>query len=200
MRAAEQLIYQLLSQRASNQEIERRLRLLARRMGIDPRIIARATLQDAIARARIRMMTIPSQLYTAAVREITRTAAAIERGIIELVSRSLRRGTSLQRLRDRLRSEFDVQQQHIYTVGNTITASIGRAALLEQSRRDMVQHYRYVGPRAHARAFCTHLLDQASAGKTWTIDEINRLDNGQGLPVLYFCGGYNCRHRWEPVP
>ncbi len=199
LRAAEELMLQLLRQRASSQEIERQLRRLARRMGIDPRTLAGATLQEAIARARVRMMTIPSQLYTAAVREITRTAAAIDRGVIEMVTRALRRGTSEQRLRERLRREFDVQRQHVYTIGNTIEASVGRAALIEQSHRDRVQRFRYVGPRARARAFCSQLLDQAAAGKTWTIEEIERLDNGQGLPVLYFCGGYNCRHRWMPV-
>ncbi|HRP03227.1 MAG TPA: hypothetical protein PLE30_11325 [Candidatus Kapabacteria bacterium] len=25
------------------------------------------------------------------------------------------------------------------------------------------------------------------------------MDNTQKLPVLYFCGGYNCRHRWVAV-
>jgi len=32
-----------------------------------------------------------------------------------------------------------------------------------------------------------------------TKDQMRKLDNGQGLGVLVYCGGYNCRHSWSPV-
>ncbi len=38
--------------------------------------------------------------------------------------------------------------------------------------------------------------------KNFVIDEIKKLDNGAGQPkpVLIYCGGWRCRHGWEPDP
>jgi len=36
-------------------------------------------------------------------------------------------------------------------------------------------------------------------GNIYHIDEIEKLDNGQGLDVMTYCGGYNCRHMWLPA-
>jgi hypothetical protein len=47
---------------------------------------------------------------------------------------------------------------------------------------------------AITRPFC-----RAHAGQIFTLEEIERLDNGQGLPVRESCGGYNCRHYWVPA-
>jgi len=53
----------------------------------------------------------------------------------------------------------------------------------------------YFGPfRAGAtRIFCEHLL---SSGQLYTENQIRGMDNHQGLPVLRYCGGYNCMHEW----
>jgi hypothetical protein len=47
---------------------------------------------------------------------------------------------------------------------------------------------------AITRPFC-----RAHAGQIFTLEEIERLDKGQGLPVRESCGGYNCRHYWVPA-
>jgi len=48
-----------------------------------------------------------------------------------------------------------------------------------------------MGAVAGARPFCRERV-----GKVYSIEEIRAMDNGQGLAVEYFCGGWNCRHRW----
>ena len=54
--------------------------------------------------------------------------------------------------------------------------------------------YVYVGPRdGKNRPFC----------KTWVgkaVTQPSGMDNGQGLDVADYCGGYNCRHSWAPTP
>ena len=35
--------------------------------------------------------------------------------------------------------------------------------------------------------------------KIYTIEEIQALNNGQGLDVLTYAGGYNCLHWWMPA-
>lgn len=58
---------------------------------------------------------------------------------------------------------------------------------------------RYFGPKdVVTRPFCRDLL----TGRTppiYTIKEIEKMDNGQGLSVMQYCGGWNCRHQWSPV-
>jgi len=51
-----------------------------------------------------------------------------------------------------------------------------------------------MGAVAGARPFCRERV-----GKVYSIDEIRGMSNGQGLAVEYFCGGWNCRHRWVAV-
>lgn len=55
--------------------------------------------------------------------------------------------------------------------------------------------FKYIGPNdKFNRPFCKHHV-----GKVYTSEEIAELDNGQGLEVFQFGGGYNCRHYWQPV-
>ena len=54
----------------------------------------------------------------------------------------------------------------------------------------------YSGPiAASSRLFC-----REHVGKVFTLEQIGQMDNGQGLPVLTSCGGYNCRHEWVAEP
>lgn len=60
-------------------------------------------------------------------------------------------------------------------------------------------NYQYSGPGSGdpvIRPFCQDLMKQTEHGTTWTMDEIERMDNGQGLPVKTACGGHGCRHKW----
>ena len=55
----------------------------------------------------------------------------------------------------------------------------------------------YLGPDDDiTRPFCKDVLD---ANKVWTEEQINALDNEQGLDAFTYGGGYNCRHQWRPV-
>jgi hypothetical protein len=57
--------------------------------------------------------------------------------------------------------------------------------------------YTYAGPQDKlTRPFCTHLMHQAAAGKTWTRAQIENMDNDQLPNVFQTCGGFNCRHQW----
>lgn len=54
---------------------------------------------------------------------------------------------------------------------------------------------KYLGPLdSKTRPFCSGVLN---GKKTYTRKEIIAMDNGQGLPVLQYRGGWKCRHVWE---
>jgi|TARA_R100000479_G_scaffold131257_1_gene69150 vacuolar-type H+-ATPase subunit I/STV1 len=77
----------------------------------------------------------------------------------------------------------------------TEISSYGRsinAAVAEQAGLD---HYLYTGPKdGITRPFCRQLINLVVDKQ-----QMNKLNNGQGLSVLISGGGYNCRHSWSPV-
>lgn len=58
--------------------------------------------------------------------------------------------------------------------------------------------FEYMGPEDEiTRDFCQDLLDKDPP--IYSEGEIETMDNGQGLPVSSYGGGYNCRHQWRPI-
>lgn len=51
--------------------------------------------------------------------------------------------------------------------------------------------YYYGNVRTSSRAFC-----RACIGRVLSMEQIERMSNGQGLPVEIYCGGWNCIHSW----
>jgi len=66
---------------------------------------------------------------------------------------------------------------------------------LKLSEKAGIEYFRYDGPvDGKNRVFCSKHV-----GKVYSINEINKMVNDFGQPVLYFRGGWNCRHYWTPV-
>jgi hypothetical protein len=82
------------------------------------------------------------------------------------------------------------------TLSNTALAQYDNATTFQLAKQAGITKYKYHGPPAQ-REFCQALL---ATGRYYTLEEIGRMDNGQGLPVWSSCGGYNCRHQWLAVP
>jgi len=86
------------------------------------------------------------------------------------------------------------------TAVDTAVMGAHRRTLVEQAERAAEATgetigYLYDGPRdARTRPFC-----RAHVGDVYTRAALERLDNGQGLPVTDFAGGYACRHRLSPL-
>lgn len=72
----------------------------------------------------------------------------------------------------------------------------GRVTLMDGAASTGLDYvYVYIGPSdGKTRPFCKGLL-----GKAYTSSSMSRLNNGAGLPVREYCGGYNCRHSWSPM-
>lgn len=92
------------------------------------------------------------------------------------------------------------------TLADTSQSGFYRVALDRQYQKiergtALSLRYRYSGPiDKRERPFCAHMSAQTLAGKTWTKDEINAMENGiaQPKPVFTFAGGFNCRHQIVP--
>ena len=81
------------------------------------------------------------------------------------------------------------------TVARTQLASVGRSAQASAAAELELDLYLYTGPRdGETRDFCRPLINKVVDEK-----QMRRLNNGQGLPVKTYGGGYNCRHSWSPI-
>jgi len=80
------------------------------------------------------------------------------------------------------------------TMVNTALAGFDNAYSSELAKKSGIETFRYMGMAAQ-RPFC-----QTRLGNDYTRAEISQMDNGQGLPVFAYCGGYNCVHQWVANP
>lgn len=78
---------------------------------------------------------------------------------------------------------------------NTSLAGFSRTLTIYKAEEIGIERFRYVGPLDKVtREFC-----RTKVGNIYARDEIMQWDNEQGLPASIYLGGYNCRHRLEPV-
>lgn len=92
----------------------------------------------------------------------------------------------------------DSALNNIETEVNTSLAGFSRSVTINKAKEAGLDLFIYIGPDDNiTRPFCQSVLDRSPA--IYTIDEIKDLDNGQGLDVFTYAGGYNCRHEWSPL-
>lgn len=128
-----------------------------------------------------------------AANQFAMVAAGLQQAVADATTRAIREGLPAAELESLLANKFGKAERHARTIARTALGAFDRADTVRQANLAGVRYMRYVGPPA-SRDFCQHHLR-----KTYTVEEIKRLNNGQGLPVLYYGGGWNCRHTWEPV-
>lgn len=73
---------------------------------------------------------------------------------------------------------------------NTQLAAFQRSVSLQKGEQLGLDYFLYAGGLIKtSRPFC-----QERAGKIFSVAEAKTWDNGQGLPVIPYLGGWNCRH------
>ncbi len=79
----------------------------------------------------------------------------------------------------------------VETIVNTLRVNNLRFDNWENALSNGATEAKLVGAKYNARPWCISNLN------IWLpMSEIELLDNGQGLPVKYSCGGYNCKHKY----
>lgn len=99
-----------------------------------------------------------------------------------------------QRMRRLLRTRLGVPAHQAFTAANTQIAGWDNAATKAIGDLAQLNEYWYHGPISdNTRQFCIDHVDGI-----YTEEEIRAMDNGQGLPVIRYVGGYNCMHELIP--
>ena len=122
--------------------------------------------------------------------EFARIDGKIKKSVVDVVKLGYREKLSMKEFEGRLVSELNNNKNYAYTVARTTKLGFARASTVTQAIKAGVKRMLYDVP-APQRPFCAeHYKNE------YTIAEIQAMSNGQGLPVLYYCGGWNCKHRW----
>lgn len=96
-------------------------------------------------------------------------------------------------------------QRDVQTELNTSAIAFNRAVTAAKANDLGLDLWLYIGPDDKiTRDFCKEVLNGTIDNKkrsvpVYTTAEIQDMDNDQGLDVLVYGGGYNCRHQWRPI-
>lgn len=110
------------------------------------------------------------------------------------ITRGLRAGKSIDEIAEAVAPTLNLTVKQARAVVDTAVTSAYRASQVNIAIREGNKRLVYAGPEdGMNRKFC-----KKRVGKSFTISQINRMNNGQGLSVITSCGGWNCRHAWVP--
>lgn len=132
-----------------------------------------------------------SKIFSKGIKEIKDN---IEEEVVDIVMKGIRRNLTDEEIENKIRKTGKAWGGHARNLRNTVEIAYNRATSLDIQRKAGFEFFRLVGPVLGARQWCKDHID-----KVYTIEEIEKLNNGQGLAVREFAGGYNCRHHWEGV-
>jgi len=94
-----------------------------------------------------------------------------------------------------VQSESGATANQIATELNTNVAGFQRSITMSKAEELDITHFLYSGGLIEtSREFC-----RERDGNIYTMEEIQRWDNDQGLPADIYLGGYNCRHELLPI-
>lgn len=132
-------------------------------------------------------------------RDVARAMDAERDEVVAALNLRLVSGSDLDRLVAVVAERGQVAIHRAQALIDTGVIAAGRAVVADAAENanadGLVFVMRYVGPLdSKTRPFCRPLV-----GDCFTQEAIAGMDNGQGLDVREFCGGYNCRHGWAPL-
>ena len=156
------------------------------------------TFAGATQRTIDALIEVDKRKFTGAIQRYSGDiSSAVMRQVVlgDIPTRAALREEYGQKLGDNLRTEI-----------NTSVSAFSQTIRLDRARELNLDLFEYMGPEDGAtRDFCLDVLNGDPGGvepresPIYTLDEIARMDNGQGLDVQIYMGGYNCRHQWVPI-
>jgi hypothetical protein len=125
--------------------------------------------------------------------DFAKTVKGVMKDVSQDVVRLLRQDKSIKEVSERLQLRYGRLRNVADTIALTSRTALSRANRINKAEKAGVKRLKYFGAPAE-RDFCVEHLDNI-----YTIEQIRQMDNGQGLEVLYYMGGFRCRHSWLPV-
>lgn len=130
--------------------------------------------------------------------EVAQMGGKVNLKVAAAVRRGLSKGETIDEIENAVAHQVRKLGAAARTVAVTAASGFDRVAGFRTAREAGITRFKYAGPPGE-RAFCQREMALAAAGRTYTLQEMQLLNNGQGLGVDLYCGGYRCRHTWTPV-
>ena len=163
--------------------------------------LSETELREIASEAGMKLPVLPASTLTALrdidtarfVRAGENAVALVSENVMLNVLGDLTRREVVNGIRDSIDSTL---RRYAITYADTGLHSYDRTVQWETWKQAEIESFRYEGPDDDkTREWC-----RARIGKTFTREQIEDMDNGQGLlPVSEFGGGWNCRHRFSPI-
>jgi pyridoxal/pyridoxine/pyridoxamine kinase len=105
---------------------------------------------------------------------------------------------SREQLLESIGSRVATSAQHLQTQFDTALSGYFQDSANALAIENGYDSFRASGPNDdRIRPFCEHIMNDPE--RIYSREEIDAMDNDQGLPVFQYFGGYNCRHQWIAV-
>lgn len=114
------------------------------------------------------------------------------KSLMSNLKKAIDEGLNYPQFRQKL-LKMKITHHHAETLANTAVAQYDNGYMHEVCAQAGIEKFRYDGMYPE-RPFC-----KRHYRKIYTRNEIEMMDNGQGLPVMTAMGGYNCVHYWTPM-
>lgn len=139
-----------------------------------------------------------NQIVSGQAADVVRVFDRAQQEMREAVARGVLSGGSLADVVGKVQDALDTTYFKAQSAVDSAIMAVGRRAVMSEAA--IVEEeggvplvYVYVGPLDEKnRPFCRQWVGKA-------VTKPSALDNGQGLDVEDYCGGYNCRHSWAPT-
>lgn len=111
--------------------------------------------------------------------------------VVKEIRQSVHKNYNFETIRTNLQ-KTTIGTSEIYTLANTAVSQFDNASMFEFALQAGINKFLYEGVlQPNSRLFCIEHFH-----KVYTYEQILEMDNGQGVPVVTSCGGYNCGHYW----
>lgn len=201
-RLLEELILRLAREGKTPAEVQQAITLFFEQYGlVDAELLQQKqqqakTIVRSTAPPSLRSAT--SGLYQTLLTNVAETKSKTIQDLSYQITQNLSKGLGSKDLLDRVKHTLQISEDRARTVVETSLRGFDRVSNVVAYQNSGVKQFVYDGALSNVRPFCEDLLKKTARGQSWTLEEIETMDNGQGLPVLTHCGGWNCRHRWKP--
>ncbi len=144
-----------------------------------------------------KLSIIDQQSFTTILQRLEKNTNGRGEEIYKTMRRAVAKSTELDKpwqevAREMLR-KIKLEDHYIQTEINTAENALDNLARFQSYKRTGIEKLQYDGPLPE-REFCTIHYQ-----KIYTLEEVQAMVNDFGEPAYTFCGGYNCRHRWNPI-